>query len=56
MNPKTEYVGHAVMPLSAFPCQINEGETFYILKLTNDTLPVIICQNNLEDIKSNDGE
>ncbi len=48
MNPATEQAGHAVMPLSAFPCQIKEGETFYILKLTEDTLPVILCKQDIE--------
>ena len=57
MNPATEQPGHAVMPLTAFPCQIKEGETFYILKLTEDTLPVIICKDNIEvKTKTNAGE
>lgn len=51
-NPQTEHVGHAVMPLHAFPCKINEGDTFYILKLTDEALPVIICGDN----KTDDGE
>ena len=54
MNPKTMKVGHAVMPLHSFPCAINEGDTFYILKLTEDSVPVIICAG--EEEKSNDGE
>ena len=57
MNPATEQAGHAVMPLSAFPCQIKEGETFYILKLTEDTLPVILCKQDIEvNNKPNAGE
>ena len=44
MNPQTEKVGHAVVPIAAFPCVINEGDTFYILKLTENELPVIICK------------
>ena len=56
MNPATEEPGHAVMPLTAFPCQIKEGETFYILKLTEESLPVILCKKDLGDIESNDGE
>ena len=43
MNPATEQAGHAVMPVAAFPCEIKEGDTFYILKLTEEALPVIIC-------------
>ena len=45
MNPATNQSGQAVMPLSAFPCKIEEGDTFYILKLTESTDPVIICKN-----------
>ena len=56
MNPATEQPGHAVMPLTAFPCQIKEGETFYILKLTEASLPVILCKKDLGEIESNDGD
>ena len=56
MNPATEQPGHAVMPLTAFPCQIKEGETFYILKLTEESLPVILCKKDLGEIESNDGD
>ena len=52
MNPQTEQVGHAVMPLHAFPCKVDEGDIFYILKLTDESLPVIICK----DSQTNDGE
>tara|TARA_Y100001937_G_scaffold27332_1_gene39240 strand:- start:297 stop:533 length:237 start_codon:yes stop_codon:yes gene_type:complete len=52
MNPKTEQVGHAVMPLHAFPCTVDEGDIFYILKLTDESLPVIICKT--EESKSGD--
>ena len=43
-NPPTEVHGTAVMPLHAFPCSIDEGDTFYILKLTKDTDAVILCK------------
>ena len=56
MNPATNQSGQAVMPLSAFPCKIKEGDTFYILKLTESTDPVIICKNVEGEIKSNDGD
>ena len=56
MNPATEKPGHSVMPLTAFPCQIKEGETFYILKLTEESLPVILCKKDLGEIESNDGD
>ena len=52
MNPKTQQTGHAVMPLTAFPCNIKEGDTFYILKLTEDTIPVIICEDTQGESKS----
>ena len=51
LNPATNQPGHAVMPLTAFPCEVKEGDTFYILKLTEDTDPVIICNDELEVIK-----
>ena len=56
MNPATAEPGYAVVPLSAFPCKIKEGDNFYILKLTEDTFPVIICKEPGEITKSNDGE
>ena len=56
MNPATNQSGHAVMPLTAFPCEIKEGDTFYILKLTEDTDPVIICKEPQGEIKPSDGE
>ena len=56
MNPDTNQAGHAVMPIAAFPCKIEEGDTFYILKLTEDTDPVIICKQTDGETKSNAGE
>ena len=57
MNPATNQAGQAVMPLTAFPCDIKEGDTFYILKLTEDSIPVIICKDFEEGAqKQNDGE
>ena len=35
MNPATNQPGHAVMPLTAFPCEIKEGDT-----LTNKIVSV----------------
>jgi len=54
MNPVTHQVGHAVLPVHAFPCEIKEGDIFYILKLTEETLPVIICKESKEE-DQNDG-
>ena len=54
-NPPVGEHGEAVLPLHAFPCEIKEGDTFYILKLTAESIPVIICADDKET-KSNDGE
>lgn len=43
-NPPVAEDSMAVLPLHAFPCEVKEGDTFYILKLTEDTIPVIICE------------
>ena len=56
MNPATNQAGHAVMPIAAFPCKIEEGDTFYILKLTESDTPVIICKETTGDEIANDGE
>ena len=47
---------HAVLPLHAFPCEIGEGDPFHILKLTEDSIPVIMCGEFKGELKSNDGE
>ena len=47
-NPPTEMHGTAVLPLHAFPCSVNEGDTFYILKLTKETDAVILCKPEQE--------
>jgi len=44
LNPPTVEASMAVLPLHAFPCEIQEGDTFYILKLTEDSTPVIVCE------------
>jgi len=50
LYPPLENASMAIMPLSAFPCEIKEGDNFYILKLTNESLPVIICKDGKEEI------
>jgi len=56
-NPQTQEFGQAVMPLGAFPCKVSEGDNFFILKLTEDSLPVIICKDQVgEIVKTNVGE
>ena len=39
----------AVMPVTAFPCEISEGKVFYVVKLHEEQDAVIICQEVLED-------
>lgn len=34
----------AVMPVSAFPCEISEGKVFYVMKLHEDQDAVIVCE------------
>jgi len=43
-NPATlEPASMAVLPLSAFPCDVAEGDTFYILKIDPDKDAQILC-------------
>tara|TARA_Y100001937_G_C7051896_1_gene299532 strand:+ start:596 stop:859 length:264 start_codon:yes stop_codon:yes gene_type:complete len=35
----------AVMPVSAFPCEIREGKRFYVVKLHEEQDAVIICED-----------
>ena len=35
-----------VVPLDAFPCEIGEGDSFYIFKLTESAESVIICKES----------
>jgi len=50
LNPPLEQASIAVMPVSAFPCKIKEGDTFYIVKLSPspDSLPLIMCKATTE--------
>jgi len=50
-NPPVVEAAMAVIPLHAFPCKIKEGDQFYILKLTPDTDPVIICDDKEGKLK-----
>ena len=43
LNPPLAESSVAVIPLHAFPCEIKEGDSFYVVKLTEDSEPVIIC-------------
>jgi len=53
MNPATTQPGYAVIPLSAFPCDIKEGDSFYIFKLTGESESVIICKEDQEKQETN---
>jgi hypothetical protein len=39
----------AVMPVSAFPCEIYEGKVFYVVKLHEEQDAVIVCQKEPQD-------
>jgi len=39
----------AVMPVSAFPCEIYEGKVFYVVKLSELMDAVVICQEDVKD-------
>ena len=45
LNPPLEQASVAIMPVSAFPCKIKEGDRFYLVKLdpNPESLPVIVC-------------
>ena len=36
----------AVMPVSAFPCEIYEGKVFYVVKLHKNQDAVIVCHED----------
>ncbi len=42
-NPPVREHSLAVMPITAFPCVIKEGKKFYIVKLTPEAIPLIMC-------------
>ena len=39
----------AVMPVNAFPCEVYEGKVFYVVKLSELTDAVVICQEDVKD-------
>ena len=44
LNPATNGgPAMAVMPVAAFPCEVKEGNTFYVVKLSEEQDSVIIC-------------
>ena len=50
LNPSTNAgPAIAVMPVAAFPCEIKEGDTFYVVKLSELEDAVIVCQKEESD-------
>jgi hypothetical protein len=39
----------AVIPVTAFPCEIYEGKVFYVVKLYEDEDATIVCQKDLNN-------
>ena len=39
----------AVMPISAFPCEVSEGKRFYVVKLHEEQDAVIVCEKDEKD-------
>jgi|TARA_R110000824_G_scaffold5313_3_gene24659 hypothetical protein len=39
----------AVIPVSAFPCEIYEGKVFYVVKLHDEQDAAIVCQKEPQD-------
>ena len=39
----------AVMPVAAFPCEVKEGKTFYVVKLSAAQDSVIICHKEPDE-------
>ena len=39
----------AIMPVSAFPCEIYEGKVFYVVKLHEDQDATIVCQKDVKN-------
>ena len=48
LNPATNGgPAMAVMPVAAFPCEVKEGKTFYVVKLFEELDAVILCQKDI---------
>lgn len=39
----------AIMPVTAFPCDIYEGKVFYVVKLYEDKDATIVCHRDVEN-------
>ena len=50
LNPATNGgPSMAVMPVSAFPCEIYEGKRFSVVKVSELVDAVVICQEDVKD-------
>ena len=50
LNPATNGgPAMAVMPVAAFPCEVKEGNTFYVVKLSELEDAVVICQKEPDE-------
>ena len=50
LNPATNGgPAMAVMPVAAFPCEVKEGNTFYVVKLFEELDAIIICQKESDE-------
>jgi|TARA_B100002019_G_C20773701_1_gene358797 hypothetical protein len=50
LNPATNAgPALAVMPVTAFPCKVDEGDTFYVVKLSEQEDAIIICHKEKAD-------
>jgi hypothetical protein len=50
LNPATNGgPSMAVIPVAAFPCEVKEGNTFYVVKLSEELDAVIICQKESDE-------
>jgi hypothetical protein len=39
----------AVMPISAFPCEVSEGRKFYVVKLHEEQNAIILCDGETKN-------
>ena len=46
----------AVIPVSAFPCEIYEGKVFYVVKLHDEQDAAIVCQKEPQDESGRSGK
>jgi len=50
LNPATNAgPAMAIMPVAAFPCTVKEGNTFYVVKLSELEDAVIVCKKEPDE-------